>query len=524
MMADVCAPQVTPGRLVCGLLLVGCLVLPLAHAAIQDALQGRIDFSSAILEGDSEATTPRLGALHALPEKGVLRGELSASASEIQVKWLFRKSLGVGTHPDDPDRPLYEQGPAQPQEGTDSFGRGSISFQLVSSMAGLLAIPKPSASVSLEANASTSLSVTPASGQRWVVGEVDNNSRGAGSPPMIFAYATVAGQPVLRTQGALTWAAHGDLILSIWGANLTVQGDTGSRNYRTGAWWENATGPGPRGTVRDEYRQLVEVHLSDATLTWHHRAGIAQWTAPEAYVRTNGTAVFEQARGSLWSPTHRYDADGQTVRIEGNLQQRLSLNPSFPGQLVSEIEASQAQVDLEPSAAVPKSVTASDRVLWRAVVVVALAFMLALGLFGVRRWRTVGNPDDWLVQAQMALSNRNTSRAMGLARRLLRHQPNHAEAWFVYGAGLLQRESYARLVGEFDPLPDSVKQSPAVAWVLGLSYFLLGRKEPALRWLAFAGRSPEFLQELQESPLLADLRRDERFQRRLGMEPSPAYA
>lgn len=492
---------------------VGVLLAFLAASTVVgspgETLEGSVQFSAATLGGETNLTSPWLGALHMISDGAVpLKGSWSLEAAQAELNWSRVVVTGAGNSPTDPDRSLITMGSPRAYWGQRSYAEVHLSSQIGALNANLLLVPGPGRPVAVEVGTYSNMQAQAATGQTWLAGAPSNHTPELAeySKRLSHAYVTVSGQPLLRGKLAMAGTVRGDFTLHVWGSDVTVRVANDTHSYRSGAWWTNATGPGPRGAVREEHWQLLRIKVDGGTLQLDHKNGIAQWTGPSAYVRTNGTAVFEQARGSFWSPTHRYDADGQTVKVDGNLKQWLSANPSFPGRLVSEIEAFQAQVDLEPSAAVPKSRTDSDGVLWWGMGLGALGAVAAICFFAVRRIQATRDGPAMLSLAETAMAERRFRDALRLTKALLRGHPAQPDAWFVHSASRIELGDAAWVVRELTPRMKALGSPSSLAYLLTIAHVHQGNRALAKRWFEVVRRDPNLLNDFLNSPRLAEVR------------------
>ncbi|MBI2076764.1 MAG: hypothetical protein HYT80_00120, partial [Euryarchaeota archaeon] len=230
--------------------------------------------------------------------------------------------------------------------------------------------------------------VAPSHGQTWTSGPFSNRSVGLGpmARQLTADYPTTPGHPILQTRAPHKATISGEFTVYVWGPNVTVISDDGREVFRSGAWYDNVTGPqvGPRGATRTDYWQLVRIDVTEGTAAIEHEAGHAQWVAPAMMVENTGIAAFVGAEGALHSKTKLYELGGRELSVTGVV--RLSVSPGKPGtaSLASRVDANAATISVPASATIPAPGAAIPGLAWPLLMGLAgAATALALA---ARRW------------------------------------------------------------------------------------------------------------------------------------------
>jgi hypothetical protein len=291
---------------------------------------------------------------------------------------------------------------------------------------------------------------------------------------------------------------RGNLTLSLWAWNATVQSDAGRVELRTG---DGPSGlPDPSGRSASQAEAYLEAR--DAVLTLPLEGSYLLYTGPGATLSASRLSL-EQASGRLESPAGRADLHGSTLAVEGR-PARLGLAGSGAGQPF----AAQLQ-DAHSLAADGRLLTLTAA----AMPASALPLLLALGGLGflvaaaeARRarlgraaawgagarllsppatWRERRGTGFWALARQAALDSR-VRRAQGHVQRALRWFPGSLDAGLLDAALLIRRGDYAvalHVLGRVHrDLPDGPERFE-VATMASSSAMLAGRPTEALAWL-----------------------------------------
>lgn len=503
--------------------------VPASYAATVEKVAGSVQFDQAEFVGETQASSAALDAIH-FGESTVepFQGSWELDAAEIVVNWSRVRFTSAGESPADPSQPLLA-GSGEPGGGEEKYSTALASSTIAGETANMMVV-SAAGEVAFESQSLGKFIGRSAQDDKWTAGGFSNRTDTtnlSGNPTRFFVdYELGEGAPVMQRYGTLDGVASGNFTLYVWGADVKVTTGDGERTYRSGSWSENATGPGPRGVVRDDYWQFLRIGVADGVLSFQHQAGLAQWTASSVNAATEGTATYFQADAMLASEGFVYEAEQDSLEVEGRVIQRLQATEDDPSALRSDLRAHNATLSVAGTA-IPQPAAVAPASWWLAVPIL-LAGAAAVGILWVRRRRRRLAVTDLvrIQRARDALMAQRPRRALRRARGVLRHFPDDREAWFVVGAGLMRLGRYDQVLARAEELPEAVTQFPPFAFVAGLCHLRLGQREEARRWLAVAARDPVFLQEIRGSPLIEDEPDDAIFRRLLvdAVAPDAAYA
>lgn len=506
--------------------LISLLILfPFSASSLpsEDPIHGALQFSSSHLVGptriDEETATAAYAGWNLEHPKDAPRTAWSLHAEVAVVNWVHVSWLGIGTAPGDPDDAFIDFVP------TESFGQrlhqnATVGGLLEGIHANVLMIADRG--VKAHAELGTSASLRPASGQRWIAGDETGKIPApskSGSTWRVHPLPT--GAPVVNLSSPINVSFQGSFVLSVWGgfpsSNVTVIHADGTHSYRTGEWWENATGTqtgDPHGLTRDEYEQFLEIQVTNGTFVIEQDRGLAQWVGAKISTLTNGTVRFEDAQGNLESNRYFYAPDHNDFSIEGTIALNANSNPQAPSTLSAQVAAhvqsitqpaagavappALASAENPPkSAASPKSqvgVVDAANPSPTSVVWWWAALLFAAGLFGclaVRRRSRHATSEGAIGRAEAALAQDQPEAAVRQLRPFLQAHPRHVHAWFLYANALYRAGDFQGVVRDLAAVDDFIREVPSVALVLSHAYGQLGQRDEAERWRLVAERDPE---------------------------------
>ena len=496
-----------------GFLSVLCCALvsvPSAVAQSGETLVGNLEFRQAKLEGQTNVTTQGLSALHVVADGSKpVAASWRLQASAAVVNWSRIRVTAVGSDPNDPNRPFTTAGSPKPSFGEERFSASTISSERASAEGNLLLLPTPGAA--LDVTTENDVVAEASRGEAWSVGYKDANQAtylGNHAKNLFKSHNVDAGSLVLRGKDALDGNVRGNFSLLVWGSNLTLRSDGQVHNFASGSWWENATGPGPRGTTRDEYWQFVRITLVEATFHLEHRGGTAQWTSSEAHAQTSGAVEFLGARGSVQSSKRDYVPDGTVFRIEGMISQRIDPRNDQGFFLASNVRAEQAQVVASSFVAVPATPGMSLSLLaWVLLALVIVGALAVAGRYGYAGWSRNRDWDRQLELAGRALEDHRIQRAIRSANRLVRLRARSASSWVVWGESRRAKDGPAAIIGPLEAVASQVDRPSLVQFLLTLAHVEVGNMTQARRWLAAAFKDASFVEDFETDPRLLDLRK-----------------
>lgn len=487
-------------------------VLPSVESAAGETVFGSLQFDHATFSGETASVTSDLSAFHSSADEGVpLRASWSLDAAHVLVNWTRHERAGTGSSPTDPGNSLVTAGP-QWEYGDDSHQDASLSSEASTTAANLLILPNPGTPLRLETGTESSIDLAQGDGARWTAGAFDQQSTALGNSAIQLtqSYDTTPGVPVLQGADGLMATISGSFSIYVWGANVTVQdGSNQTRTYQSGAWHDNQVGPGPRGAVRDEHWQFLRVHVTDAVLRLTHETGLVEWTAPSVETRTEGTASYVHADGTLESAERIYTANQSPLTIEGRITQE---SQATTNGLLARIHADGATVSTA-STAIPKTPGSEYvNVLWWVLALAGLLVLVAGAVWGLRRLRAA---TDWRIQlarAEDAFERRRFHASdRRLARLLQRDQipaPGaQADAWFLRGAARLELGDPGWLLREAAPRMDQLGNPSMLAYLLTLAAMEVGDAAAARRWFGLVRQDALVMQAFLEDPRLRALRK-----------------
>ncbi len=484
------------------------ILLGTVQAARGDVLRGEVVFSSSVLLGETSAASSAVAALHFSSDTSNLEGSWTLRADEVLVNWTRMQRTGAGASPNDPNESLANTGPPERRYGETSYHNASLASAINALGANLLVLP---GTATLDVDYTGELRSQPADAEKWASGPFSNHTVAAFDDPMIKSYATRAGDGIFRSTQGFRGTLHGDVVLYAWGANITVdQPGEPSQSFRSGSWHENATATqaGPRGLVRTDYRQLVRIEASDATLHFTHHGGLGQWAASDARTATNGTALWERASGRLQTGSDVYTSREERIRIDGAIAQTLHRDPGSPDRLSSRVTASAASINLIPNAA-PAPTSASSVVGW----MTSLVLLIALAALAAVWWKRESPVRQLKMIDQMSdLLGKDPAKVERKLRRRVRRDPHDREARILYAQSVLELGRNKELLRQFEPvLRRSSQPEPALAYILAKASARLKRAAKTIELIEEATQEPvlreQILQDVELQPFLATQRR-----------------
>lgn len=481
---------------------------------------GTVSYDAASLAGTIVSDAHRLGGAFVVPtDGGQALNSFSLVADWVVMNSTYETRVGVGFVPTRPSAPLTTY-PTDAGSREKVYGYATVEATTTGSEAGLLIVPQRQGSARLHAANTTQVTVKPASGEVWQVGYYANNvnaSAPSQSNPLDRYFQPPAGDPAFTTLQRAAWQITGDLVLHVWGANLTVENATAHDTHRSGRWDENVT-----PARRDRHAQLIELRATNASFRLETLQGVARWTAPEAGSTTTGVVTFNQPRGRLEAAQTGFELGGKTARVEGHVAQKTAGDGSG-SRMVSHVVATVYRADASGLLLAPAaSPRPSAWSVWvagalAAAALAVLAIKAVLDYFGWSR--------DWsgvMTRAQEALTDNRWRRCLRLSRALLKRRAPQAEflaeAWFVHSASRMALGDYEWLLTELSPRMRRLGNPPALAYILAIVAFRVGHKAAAKKWQRVFRQDPHFMKTFLDDPALDDMRTQ------LGCSESPASA
>ncbi len=504
--------------------------IPGADAARGETITGELSFSHASLVGQTDGAFDSAAALHVASGRDALLNDdplvgisLTIEAANAMVRWSQRTWTSAGTAPGSPESAVAQIGPPDERTGHTEYKNATLVMApgLLKQGANLLFVATQD--FQLSARNMSALNVFNSEGQTWTAGPFSNQTQGTAF--LTRNFTTEANDPIFQSTEPMELSARGNFTLHMWGPSITVRDDVSQQNYRSGVWYDNATGTqaDPRGIVRTEHWQSVTVSLSEASMRLQVSRGSSQWTDVQCALETIGRVSFAEGEGLVRSQTSLYKARDEHVTVDGVVRQRISRLADEPS-LWSSLEASQAQTNLPVASTISVAPETGRLTAWT----LFLAFAFLILTAGVLVWSRRGIlKRDWeaeLGRAHEALAHRRSGRARRHARRLLARDQEDSEAWYVYGASLLLDHDAKRVVGEVGPVAKKLNNHPSLCFLVGVANLDLERVDEAGPWLKEAGKEPAFLEEIRHAPLFEELRRNVRVAAWLSEGASPAYA
>lgn len=416
------------------------LLLPTIFAPLVEEPGDGIQTSEALVEGIGKRPHAAADALHFRGTQGnPWTSSWTLQAGEVVVNWTRLVRQGVGTSPTDPSQSRLTVG-LRETSGDESYNGASVTGRVSSSYANTLVIPRPGNPLGLETNLESPLTVQPSAGEVWRAGHFSNETTevGQATHEASYTFRMAEDQAVIQGTEPFAGTVRGNFTLYVWGPEVTVRADDQNQNYWSGARLRNATGPGPRGTARDEHLQFLRIRATDAILQFDHTAGLAQWTTPDAVA--------------------------------------------------------------QPDAAVTPSALAQtpDSDFQRLVGWILLASGVA-ALVGCVVWviRRVRRERDWSIQLAKAqddiIAKRYTRSDRRLARLLRRNPPTtdaRLEACFLRGLGRLEMGNPAWLLRETASRMDELGNPAILAYLIMLAAVETGNMEAARKWGEIVRQDP----------------------------------
>lgn len=352
----------------------------------------------------------------------------------------------------------------------------------------------------LLATASTAnLTLGPLSESRWTGGQAATGTTVSGADPYVSVIFPVppGSTKAIASDGAIS--ALGSFSVYVWDAAVLVNDVSGERRFESGET-VRGVGPQPPGQqhpVREREFRLLRLDAVDATLEVRTSGRSLQWVAPALTIQGDVEATL---RGSTGAINHAGDwlaLANEDLAIEGpiilyawnetadasRLSGRLEASPAAMGFPAEEAPARLLRV-LGARPVPPASDPGGPG--WLAAALLSGGAAI-LGITGYRRFRTARIEDvEW------ALLRGRPRQAETLARRLVKKNPRHADAVFLYGASLLARKRHRQLLRDLAPLLERLgaHEQPTIAFLLSISAHECGETLKARRWSARAASDP----------------------------------
>lgn len=384
--------------------------------------------------------------------------------------------------------------------------------------------------------------VTPSPGETWFAGQVgQGTSSEVQADAMHGTFEVAAGTPSMRFSEAHSIAMEGDFTLYVWSAFLQVRGADGDIDQYDSGTWESSGEPlGSSSPVRQTHLQLLRLEVTGGSLVLPAWSGTARLASEGAQVSVTERAEFNAADAYLETAEHFFRAENEAVSLTGSME--LNIRPSYATaeQLIVSVHGDLVDTTLPPDGPVPPasagnvrlvgadmaqssgqvlSVARDDSSFWLLIVIpVAFIAMLA-AIWVIRRWLlerhelyqlgpiAANTPESVLRQAELALVQGRRDEARRLAQQLVADDKHNTDAWFVYGASLLQEGRAAQLIKELRPIAKTDrKKDPALSFLLCLAYVRQGDLSKAAPWADVAAAEPEFRQQMEMDGTLALLR------------------
>lgn len=327
------------------------VVAATAQAPAVDSLVGHVTFASGQVRAATVNTTSLPAAYLTSEDGSDLSGRIQIRADATVVNWERRDRKGMAD-PTDPENSVVAVDDAY-AEGETRHGTANVTIPL-SGSGDLLFLPGSAANATFHGN---DPAVMASQGEAWWSGEASNRTAGA-ERRLTEAVEVPSGHPVYRTDAPTEWTLRGDLVVTVWGFNVTVDPvDGDAATYRSGEWYSNETAD----TVRDEHLQFLRLSLKNATIRVEHEEGLAQWTTAESAVRSSSGAALQGASGRLRSDVARYAFAETGLQVNGRV--RLSVVPHEGGSgLASDVQGQDVWVNVAPTSDVHAAPVSSGQV------------------------------------------------------------------------------------------------------------------------------------------------------------------
>lgn len=360
---------------------------PLARAPAVDTLQGRVTFGSAEIDGARMDRTALDAGLLTSQEQTPLSGRVEIRADEVTVNWSRIDEKGVAD-PQDRDRTLVAASQDY-RQGQETYADANVTVEFSNDEGDLLFLPRPDAKIRVDGSR---VAVAATDGEEWWSGRYSNRTEGD-NLRLVQRVEVPSGSPVYRTTGPSDWRLRGDLLITVWGYNVTLREDRRDENvtYRSGVWYSNETAD----TARDEHRQFLRLRLSNATVSVDHDAGRGQWTADEAKVHSSSGIELRDASGRLRSGTARFQLDRTDTTVKGDLDLFVS-SAGERRRLASRLQGDDTWIDLEPSGSIATGASGGSAPLAREIIPPIATLIAVTGAIVVLQRRGPLRPIEWI--------------------------------------------------------------------------------------------------------------------------------
>lgn len=483
---------------------------------------GQLDHSAMNLLGRIRADMS-LTVLQATGDEGGLLMDGAGSAVRLIVNSTRRDRVGAGSSNAENESLVgVAKGPTQQAEASFEYASWTIESVQHNANVTLEPITEGSARTALlELDRSD---IVASAERHWTAGQ-DSDDVQTGDPPMQLqrGIRVPAGLPLLETERG-QFSTMGDYWIHLWGVNLTVTDREGNKHaYRSGAWIDNATGPGGQGAVRDHHYQFVRVRLEQASGNLSVSSGLVRAVGSRSVVEVEGTMFARVREGLLEEASRTVTVQDEDLRIEGKVE--LDIGPSEkPQELHSDLEfqgsATTATGDLFPPQAglYVRLAPLAPRV---ALVSLGIGFAGLLVGLGIRRR---GDSALSLAAAEDALVARRPREALRHARAVLRQDKLDPDALLILAASRLQGGKERELLREVEPAASRLppERAGGLALVLALAHMRLGHADAAIRWVKVACLERPLRERLLLDPLFQPLRSHPEYGR-LVDDPDPTY-
>lgn len=531
--------RTTWGRKTC-LMLLALLAVGASAAAPAgtgpEEVVGEVLFKKSTLEGETTIVSSQLKAANFVARPGInLTGHWSLTADRLIVNWTYERSLEIWGSTQNPGEFLVSY-TADSEQGNTSYDLAEAGSFVDDRDANMLVWMKQGREMSAHLATNESVFVRPAAGERWGAGKYDEGT--IGNATLKRMHETTVGNVLLATNGSASLELEGNLTLVVWGSTVNVIDVEGAQDsYRSGEWQTNQTTAGGHPVAQEEHAQLLTLTAVGAHFRFHVETGEGRWTGDDVDTTTRGRVTFDQAQAYLESDDHFYSVrDDRSLSLAGSVEQRLTPSDdaerlhSFvttegsaiqmpPSGTIAD-EAKRYVVDDDLDDAPTERTTFSTEPYQRSMplLVGSWAGLLLLGggfaWLALARGGYVGRVPS-IEEAEFALVNHDSKRARRLSRRLIRHDGTDLDAWFVYGASLLQEGRYDRAAARLRPPLERHGHGDraGVAYLVALAHARAGRPAKAIKWLSLAGTEPALLPKIRDEADFEPLHGTEAFDR-----------
>lgn len=273
-----------------------------------------------------------------------------------------------------------------------------------------------------------------------------------------------------------------------------IQANGYNQSHRSGEWDENVT-----PLRRDSYEQLIELRVTNGSLTMTHASGLLKAFMASASTTTQGAATFRGAVGDLRSATSLYRLAGDDLRLTGRIEQTLRPHPGDPSLMESTIRAEAVDGNLPPGIALPAPSAGPGHGLAFLLVGAALGGGLAFG-----GWRAAPRVREhrWnrlLRRAEVATNLGPATEALATTDRLVRRRPASGVAWAMWATARLHEDGAGAILDPLQQVEAHVDRPAHVQFVLAVAHLELGNTEACREYMRRLSADREFVRGLEET-------------------------